>query len=180
MKKNLKNAQDSAPPSDDDNDDAPPGAQPSDTIEHASAVSGYSVLFLQKLKARGCQAFRNGRVHVDEIETYIAENQEACAALERQCEETEAVDTDIKRERHRKLQLANDQAEGKVIDREFAGKRAEAIGTELRELLRAYLEDEQPRLLAGRALSEEAIRAENRAFADRMIKHFETGTAWTK
>lgn len=145
-----------------------------DTIEAAAGATGYSERFLSALKGRGCAAFRGSRVYLDELEAYYLENQAECSALEAQCDEVDEIDAELKRERVRKLRIANDQAEGLLISRADQAAAVESLASELKHHLRTQLEETMPRRLVGKSESE--IRTAAGQLVDELCAIFNRGT----
>jgi len=148
-----------------------------DTIEAAATVTGYSETLLAALKSQGCPAFRNGRVHLDELEAYIVANQDQVDRLEAECDEMDDVDVNLKREKLRRLKQANDITAGLYLLKTEAAAKVETLASEMKNTLRRRLEDELPRELTGKTESE--IRESLTAVVDELCDHFSNGTQWT-
>jgi hypothetical protein len=123
-----------------------------DSIEAAAGALGRSIVFLQELKARGCPAFRHGRVWLQEVEDYIAaQNLEP---LEREIERESKVDVDIKRLRLRRMEHEMAQREGRFITVEDHHETMCRFNEELKSTLRATMEDSGPDRLTMRTREE--------------------------
>jgi hypothetical protein len=158
---------------------APPSAaRIVDTIEAAAGATGYSETFLAAVKSQGCPAFRNGRVHLEELEAYYAANQETMERLEAECDEMDDVDVNLKREKLRRIKQANDITAGLYLLKTSAAAQVETLASELKNTLRRRLEDELPRELVGKTEAE--IRAATTAVVDELCDHFSNHTEWTK
>jgi hypothetical protein len=153
-------------------------ARVADTIEAAAGLTGYTETFLRTLKGRGVPAFRGGRIYVDELEAHLENNRDEMDQLERECDEVDGVDADLKRERLRKARLANDQSAGLLIAKSDVASRTERLAAELKNQLRRSLEDELPRELLGK--SEDLIRARLTEVVDELVTKFHDGTEWTR
>lgn len=148
-----------------------------DSIGAAAGMTEYSEQFLQKLKALGCSAFRNGRVHVDELESYVADNN--LEGLEKILGDDDALAMEIRRERLRSIRFKNDTEEGRFIRKEQIADRVSEIGTDLKQRLRTALEDELPQRIQGKPAAE--IRVIMRDVVDRLCDEFSGKTKeWTK
>lgn len=148
-----------------------------DTIEAAATVTGYGETLLAALKSQGCPAFRNGRVHLEELEAYVVANQDAVDRLEAECDEMDDVDVNLKREKLRRLKQANDITAGLYLLKTEAAAKVETLASELKNTMRRRLEDELPRELTGKSESE--IRESLTAVVDELCDHFSNGTQWT-
>lgn len=149
-----------------------------DTIEAAAGMTGYSETFIRALKGQGLPCFRSGRIYVDELEAHIADHPEEMEALERQADDIDGMDNDLKRERVRKIRLANDQAAGLLLPKSAVAAQVEQLGNELKNLLRRSLEDDLPRELVGK--NEDQIRTRLIEVVDDIVGRFHDGTEWTR
>jgi hypothetical protein len=130
-----------------------------DTIEAAAGATGHSERFLALLKAKGCPAFRSGRIHLGDLRSWIEEHPAEASSLERQCAEIDELDAGIKRERLRKLQIENDESEGRLMPRAEIRAQARDLAESQLGTLRNWLEEILPKRLAGQTATEAAIRA---------------------
>ncbi len=85
-----------------------------DSIGQASSLLGFPVKWLQMAKAAGCPGFRGGRVHLDEIQKWLAKPENSDALKER-ASAIEKGELDIAREKLRLIRHRANVAEGVVI-----------------------------------------------------------------
>lgn len=131
-----------------------------DTMESAAGALGLSVKAIKRIKAAGCTAFRNGRIHEKELLEYVSAHR---AELETPGS-TDSLKEQKLSEEIRKLRIANDGREKLVIGREAVAAALAEWARSFSELLEAKLENEWPALVHGMELAE--IRAKGKELAD--------------
>lgn len=104
----------------------------------ASAALGISILILRHAKKKGCPAFRSNRVHVAELQDWLAKNPSGDSAGE----DIDAAQK-LKVEQARHWELRNNRAEAQLIARAWVIERFQRAGGEL-HTLRAKSEAEHP------------------------------------
>lgn len=127
---------------------------------------------LRQAKVTGCTAFRGSRVYVDELLEWWDENGDSVptgnAAID-------AIQTEIAREKLRKIRFANDVEERKYIKREDEAAKLLALGLEIKSTLRKRLEEEFPDRAEKRAADE--LRPICRQLVDELCRIFQEGTS---
>jgi len=111
-----------------------------DSMKAAAASLGLNMRVLKRAKASGCQAFRGGRVYADELQQWVRENAELVRAANSGGGDLKEQKTT---EEVRKLRLANDLKEGRLIERARVAEMIRRAGGEL-ATFRARSEAEHP------------------------------------
>lgn len=109
------------------------------SMKAASAGMGLSMAVLKWAKAKGCTAFNSNRVFAEPLEKWLAINKPAEGELEAEVSSKEQKT----REEVRKLKLANDLKEGKLITRAWVVERFNRAAGEL-NAARSKSEAEDP------------------------------------
>lgn len=143
-----------------------------ESLTAAASVLKIGVETVKKAKSLGCPAFKPGnRIDTGELKKWIAENAGAMS--------TQALSlTDQKlNEEIRKLRIANDVKEGKLVAKASGLKVIEQISAVIHVLLETKLESEYPSVVAG--LEVQAARVYGRRLGDsiRMEIH-KMATLW--
>lgn len=108
-----------------------------DSLKAAAAGLRLPLRVLQAAKRAGCTAFRSNRVYASELLAWLEANP---AAIEMAGEDPR--DEKI-REEIRKLRIANDAKEGRLVERAWVGEKMQRAAGEL-NTLRAKWEAEMP------------------------------------
>lgn len=116
-----------------------------DSMASAAAAMGISKDVLAQAKRKGAPGFRGSRVFGKEVLAWLADHKEELNPKN----ERAGVQLKILLEQHRKLKLANDQKESKVIPVEWVETKWAAIGAKVMTVLRQKLENEYPSLVCG-------------------------------
>jgi hypothetical protein len=108
-----------------------------DSLKAAAAALRLPMRTLQLAKQAGCPAFRSNRVYESELLAWLETNAELIAAA------GDDPRNEKLREEIRKLRLANDQREGRLVERAWVGERIQRAAGEL-NAARAKSEAEHP------------------------------------
>jgi hypothetical protein len=117
-----------------------------DSMDQASAAMKIPKETLQRIKAKGCPAFRGSRIYEQELRDYMDANAEQ---FKTSGDDTESIKNRKAFEDWRKVKLANDKEEGKLIVRKLVSMRLHELSAGQLTLLRQRLENELPAQVAG-------------------------------
>jgi hypothetical protein len=112
-----------------------------DSLKAAAAGLKLPLRVLQAAKAAGCPAFRSNRVYEAELLGWLEANPETVGAADND-PKSEKLHEEI-----RKLRIANDAKEGRLVERAWVAERMQRVAGELNSL-RAKSEAEDPMLFA--------------------------------
>lgn len=138
-----------------------------ESVGAGEAATGIPAAVLQRLKDTACPAWRGGRLYIEELEAWMDDNELPEVPQSAQ----EEWNLKIAEERHRKLKLANDIEEKKVVPIEDAAGLIHKMAIHARETLRRALEEELPPLVAGKPVDE--IRPIMRDTVDRICEQMQ-------
>jgi hypothetical protein len=116
-----------------------------DSISQASVTLNISQEVLKAAKAAGCPNFKSSRVYVDGLKKWIADH---AAAITPEQDKATLKDQKL-REEVRKLKLANDVKEGKLVERSRVVASWQRASKAIVSALRQRLENEYPTGVAG-------------------------------
>lgn len=112
-----------------------------DSLKAAAAGLKLPLRVLQSAKAAGCPAFRSNRVYESELLQWLADHPDAVGAADND-PRSEKLQEEI-----RKLRIANDAKEGRLVERAWVAERIQRAAGELNSL-RAKWEAEKPMAFA--------------------------------
>jgi hypothetical protein len=138
-----------------------------DSLKAAAAAMKLPMRLLKAAKAAGCPAFRSNRVYEAELIEWIANNPEA-AEMAGDDPRDEKL-----REEIRKLRIANDAKEGRLIERAWVAERMQRAAGAL-NAFRAKSEAEHPTRFAAAAGDVAECRTELRKIWDEIFRDIET------
>lgn len=125
-----------------------------ETMEMAASALGLPYDTLKAAKAAGCPAFRNTRVYEDKLLEWLAKNKEK---VKPNRDTLTAVKMRVAREQERKLRIANDAKERKLISRDEIVKAFHSAAHSAKSMLRQKLENEYPALIVGQDIASARI-----------------------
>lgn len=127
-----------------------------------AAASGENISYdlVKKAKEHGCKAFRDSRVHGEELRKFIAEHEEELKS-EGISRKDQKMDEEI-----RKLRIANDKNEGKSILKTLVDDSIKSAHGQMRQMLEQYLLNESPTATAG--MDPPQVRIFNRRIIDKI------------
>ena len=140
-----------------------------DTMKSAAGALAptYTLADLKIAKAAGCSAFKASRVYEAELIPWLKANKAALAATS---ESIEALKLKIASQQERKLRIANDAKEGKLIELEKVKRSHAKLCAAASDLLTQKLENEFPALVAG--LDVAAVRVHGKRLNDAIRAEF--------
>jgi hypothetical protein len=115
----------------------PPKVRTFDSLKQASAALKLPMRVLQAAKKAGCDAFRSNRVYEAELLVWLEANPAAVEAA------SDDPRDEKLREEIRRLRIANDAKEGRLVERAWVAERMQRAAGDLNNL-RAKWEAELP------------------------------------
>ena len=91
-----------------------PETEVADSLKAAASILKVPIAVLQKLKASGCPGFRNGRVHLDEVRSWLTDPKNS-ESMQADPEDIDTAKLAVLIQRARLLRIRADQEEGLLV-----------------------------------------------------------------